>query len=66
MSSTSKTFYLFNMTTGKKKLAYGDDPNDALEILAMRLSPEEMSLIIKEEYVKIPQRDLQKIVGDLG
>ena len=66
MSSTSKTFYLFNMTTGKKKLAYGDDPDDALEILAMRLSPEEMSLIIKEEFVKIPQRDLQKIVGDLG
>jgi hypothetical protein len=54
------------MTTGKKKLAYGDDPNDALEILAMRLTPEEMQLIIKDEFVKIPQRDLQKIVGDLG
>jgi hypothetical protein len=66
MSSNSKTFYLFNMTTGKKKLAYGDDPNDALEILAMRLTPEEMQLIIKDEFVKIPQRDLQKIVSDLG
>lgn len=66
MSSNSKTFYLFNMTTGKKKLAYGDDPADALEILAMRLTPEEMQLIIADEFEKIPQRDLQKIVGELG
>lgn len=66
MSLISKTFYLFNMTTGKKKLAYGDDPNDAYEILALRLSPEEMRLIIREEYIKIPQRDLQKVVKDLG
>lgn len=66
MSSNSKTFYLFNMTTGKKKLAYGNDPADALEILAMRLTPEEMQLIITDKFVKIPQRDLQKIVGDLG
>ena len=62
----SKLFFLFNMTTGKKKLAYGDNPTDALEILAMRLSPEEMQLIIKEQYVKIPQRDLLKYVDQLG
>lgn len=66
MSSNSKTFYLFNMTTGKKKLGYGDDPHDALAVLALRLTPEEMDLIIKDEYVKIPQRDLQKVVKDLG
>ena len=54
------------MTNGKKKLAYGDDVDDAYEILTMRLTQEELDLIIKEEYVKIPQRNLQKVVKDLG
>jgi len=62
----SKSFFLFNMTTGKKKLGYGNDPNDAYEILAMRLTPEELQIVIKEEFVKIAQRDLQKVVKDLG
>jgi hypothetical protein len=62
----SKTFFLFNMTTGKKKLAYGDNPDDAYNILALRLTPEELKLVIKEEFIKIPQRDLQKVVKDLG
>ena len=62
----SKTFFLFNMTTGKKKLAYGDNPDDAYNILALRLIPEELKLVIKEEFIKIPQRDLQKVVKDLG
>ena len=54
------------MTTGKKKLAYGSDADDAYEILATRLTPEEMQLIIKSEVSKISQRDLQKVVPDLG
>jgi hypothetical protein len=62
----AKLFFLFNMTTGKKKLGFGDNPADALEILAMRLTPEEMSLIIPDQYKKIAQRDLQKIVHELG
>jgi hypothetical protein len=54
------------MTNGKKKLAYGDDVEDAYEILKIRLTEEELKLIIKEEYTKIPQVDLQKVVKDLG
>lgn len=54
------------MTTGKKKLGYGDDPDDAYEVLSYRLAPEEMELIIKEEYVKIPQKDLLTIIHELG
>ena len=65
-SNNTKIFFLFNMTTGKKKLAYGDDVEDAYEILKIRLSEEELKLVIKEEYVKIPQVDLQKVVKDLG
>lgn len=66
MKANTKTFFLFNMTTGKKKLAYGDDVEDAISILAMRLTPDEMKEIIFSEYTKVPQRDLQKIVHLLG
>jgi heme oxygenase len=66
VSQNSKTFYLFNMINGKKKLAYGDNVEDALEILSMRLTENEMNQIIKTEYVKVPQVDLQKVVKDLG
>jgi hypothetical protein len=62
----AKLFFVFDMTNGKKKLAYGDNPEDALDILKMRLTEEEMSLIITNQYKKIPQSDLQKVVKDLG
>jgi len=58
--------YLFDLKNGKKKLAYGQSPDDALEILSLRLSAEEMSEIVAEQYVKISQRDLQQHVGELG
>jgi len=66
MNLITKYFFLFNMTTGKKKLGYGDNADDAYDVLAMRLTPEELQLVIKNEYKKIPQRDLQKVVKDLG
>jgi hypothetical protein len=58
--------YLFSLKNGRKKLAYGESPEDALEILRIRLDDEEMAEIIEDEYVKIRQRDLQKHVGELG
>ncbi len=58
--------YLFPMTTGKKKLAYGRSPEDALEILAMRLTSVEMAKIIKDGYIKVNQRRLQEYVSLLG
>jgi hypothetical protein len=54
------------MTNGKKKLSYGSDPEDAYSILEMRLLPEELDLIVKNEFVKILQRDLQTVVEELG
>jgi len=68
MSSFSNPhyMYLFEMKNGKKKLAYGQSPEDALNILSMRLSEAEMAHIIREQYVKIKQRDLQQYVPDLG
>jgi len=68
MSSFSNPhfMYLFDMKNGKKKLAYGESPEDALAILRIRLSEHEMADIIPDRYVRINQRDLQQHVGELG
>lgn len=58
--------YLFELKNGKKKLAYGNSPEDALNILRIRLTEEEMSEIYQDQYVKISQRKLQEYVHDLG
>jgi hypothetical protein len=68
MSSFSSPhfMYLFSLKNGKKKLAYGQSPEDALEILRIRLNEAEMAEILRDQYLKINQRDLQKHVADLG
>ena len=68
MSSFSNPhyMYLFDLKNGKKKLAYGQSPEDALKILSLRLTPEEMDQIIKDRYQRIRQRDLQKYIDNLG
>ncbi len=68
MSSFSNPhyMYLFDMKNGKKKLAYGQSPEDALDILSIRLSEEEMDEIIQDSYEKIHQRKLQEYVHLLG
>jgi hypothetical protein len=68
MSSFSNPhhMYLFAMKTGKKKLAYGQSPEDALAILRIRLTETEMAEVIPAEYIKINQRQLQQHVKDLG
>ena len=68
MSSFSNPhyLYLFSLKNGKKRLAYGQSPEDALTILSYRLTAEEMDEIIREQYEKISQRKLQEHVDDLG
>jgi len=68
MSSFSNPhyMYLFSLKNGKKKLAYGQSPQDALDILSIRLSDAEMSEIIQDEFVRIRQRELHQYVSDLG
>ncbi len=68
MSSFSNPhyMYLFAMTSGKKKLAYGQSPEDALEVLRIRLSEAEMAEIIPDQFQKINQRQLQQYVRELG
>jgi len=68
MSSFSNPhyMYLFTLKSGKKKLAYGESPQDALDILSVRLTEDEMAEIVTDEFEKISQRDLQQHVGELG
>jgi hypothetical protein len=68
MSSFSNPhyMYLFSLKNGKRKLAYGQSPEDALEILSIRLTPEEMAQVIPTEYIRVNQREMQKHVGELG
>ena len=68
MSSFSNPhyMYLFSLKNGKKRLAYGQSPEDALVILGYRLTPEEMDEIIREDFVKINQRKLQEVVDQLA
>jgi len=68
MSSFSNPhfMYLFDLKNGKKKLAYGQSPEDALEILSFRLTQDEMDQIIRDKYEKIHQRDLQQYIHLLG
>ncbi|MCB0109519.1 MAG: hypothetical protein KDE53_26535 [Caldilineaceae bacterium] len=58
--------YLFDLKNGKKKLAYGQSPEDALEILRIRLTDEEMTEILVDRYTEISQRELQQHVSELG
>jgi hypothetical protein len=58
--------YLFEMKNGKQKLAYGQSPEDALAIIRVRLTDEEMAQIIPDKYIKISQRQMQKYVNNLG
>lgn len=68
MSSFSNPhhMYLFSLRSGKKKLAYGQSPEDALEILSVRLTPDEMAELIRTDYIRVNQRELQKYVSQLG
>ena len=68
MSSFSNPhyLYLFEMKNGKQKLAYGESPEDALEILSIRLNEEEMTEVIQDRFIKVNQRQLRQYIGNLG
>jgi hypothetical protein len=58
--------YLFEMRNGKKKLAYGITPEDALAILDLRLTTKEMEQIIKDKCCRINRKDILHYVDQLG
>lgn len=58
--------YVFELKNGKQKLAYGQSPEDALDILRIRLTEAEMAEIIPDHYLKISARELQEHIHNLG
>ena len=68
MSSFSNPhyMYLFDLKNGKQKLAYDESPEDALDVLSIRLTDEEMAEILTDSFIKISQRQLQEHVDNLG
>ena len=59
-------FYVFDMKNGRKKLGYGASPEDAYEILKLRLPSEELEQVIQDQYVKISQRKFREYIHQLG
>jgi len=62
----SHFLYLFSMKNGRKKLAYGESPEDALMIMRIRLSESEMNDILPDSFQKITQRKLLDHIHELG
>lgn len=60
------SFYLFDMSNGKKKLAYGTSPDDALETLSFRLTEREMSEIAQTSFEEVGHRTIPHIAKLLG
>jgi hypothetical protein len=58
--------YLFQLKNGRRKLAYGPSPETALKILSYRLNPTEMEQIMATEHITINQRELGRVVAELG
>lgn len=63
---TPHHLYLFAMKNGRKKLAYGSNPEDAYEGLKLRLTSKEIAEVIEEQCTRIAQRELQAHVSELG
>ena len=68
MSSFSNPHYLFlfDMTNGKKKLGYGGSAEEAYENLKLRLTEKEMQAIRRDQWIRVPQRELRQHIGELG
>lgn len=64
--TTPPRFYLFDTTTGRKKLAFGASPEDALVTLARRLDDDELGRIVRDRWQGIRQQDIGRYRAELG
>jgi radical SAM superfamily enzyme YgiQ (UPF0313 family) len=64
-SAARQHMYLFGLRGGGKKLAWGRDPDDALDILSCRLSGEEMSRIMREDCRSMDPREIHEVAASL-
>jgi len=65
-SRPKSKFFLFPLKNGKKRLANGTTPQEALEILSWRMSPMEMAQITTEPPIEVRQQDIHPYLENLG
>ena len=58
-------FYLFDLKSGKKRLAYGRTVEEAIEIMGYRLTEDEMDQMTGQ-HQEIRQQEIPSHVKDLG
>jgi len=63
---TPSRFYLFNLKSGKRRLAYGRTVDEAIEIMGYRLTQEEMAQMTGEPPQELKQSEIQAHVKELG
>lgn len=66
MKLKAHKIYLFTLKNGKKRFAFGDDPEHAKRIMSYRMTPEEMAELSDEPPEAIRQAEMQKYVRELG
>jgi len=60
-------FFLFPLTTGQKRLAYGRTVEEAVEIMGWRMTPDEMAQIVEgAEVLEVRQQDIHPYLKELG
>jgi radical SAM superfamily enzyme YgiQ (UPF0313 family) len=59
-------FYIFSVENSKSKLAYGESPKDAFEVLKLRLSDDELMKVDMFDCKKISHIDIHKYTSQLS
>jgi radical SAM superfamily enzyme YgiQ (UPF0313 family) len=59
-------FYLFETLDGRRKLTYGEDPKQALDILRSRGGAQEENRICAKRWINVSPSDLPYLVSKLG
>ena len=58
--------YVFTLRNGKKRFAFGDDPEHAKRIMSYRMTAEEMAQLSDEPPESIRQAEMQRYAKHLG
>ena len=62
----AQEMYLYDLKNGKKRVAYGVNPQDALDILSQRMTPLEMAEIVPDSHMRISQKTVRQYIDQLG
>ena len=58
--------YLFELVNGRRRLAWGESPDDALSTLRLRLGDAALADVVPGRWIRVAQRELHANVDALG